>query len=123
MSPILIIARLTFREAIRRKIVLTAILLGVSFLIIYSVGFHLLSEQISRVSPANVTGVTSREGHNLLFLMGLYAVTFLSIAMAALISADTLAGEINSGTIQTVVTKPIRRANVVLGKWLGFAAL
>ena len=55
--------------------------------------------------------------------MGLYAVTFLSIAMAALISADTLAGEINSGTIQTVVTKPIRRANVVLGKWLGFAAL
>ena len=62
MSPILIIARLTFREAIRRKIVLTAILLGVSFLIIYSVGFHLLSEQISRVSPANVTGVTSSGG-------------------------------------------------------------
>jgi ABC-type transport system involved in multi-copper enzyme maturation permease subunit len=123
MNPTLIIARLTFREAVRRKIVLTAILLGASFLIIYSIGFHLLSDQISQVSPTSVTDIASNEGHNLIFLMGLYAVTFLSIAMAALISADTLAGEINSGTIQSVVTKPIHRSDVVLGKWLGFATL
>jgi len=56
-------------------------------------------------------------------IMGLYAVAFLSIAMAALLGADTLAGEINSGTIQTIVTKPIRRSDIVLGKWLGFAGL
>ena len=123
MNPTLIIARLTFREAVRRKIVLTAILLGAGFLIIYSIGFHLLSDQISQVSPGSLTGIASNEGHNLLFLMGLYAVTFLSIAMAALISADTLAGEINSGTVESVVTKPIRRSDVVFGKWLGFAGL
>jgi len=123
MNPTLILARLTFREAVRRKIVLTALLLGIAFLILYSIGFHLLSDQISRASPSDVTSIASSEGHNILFLMGLYAVTFLSIAMAALISADTLAGEINSGTIQSVVTKPIRRSNVVIGKWLGFAAL
>ena len=43
--------------------------------------------------------------------------------MAALLGADTLASEINSGTIQTIVAKPIRRSNVVLGKWPGFAGL
>lgn len=59
----------------------------------------------------------------MLTLAGLYAVTFLSIAMGALLGADTLSGEINSGTIQTIVTKPIRRSSVVLGKWLGFACL
>jgi Cu-processing system permease protein len=123
MNPTLIIARLTFREAVRRKIVLTAILLGASFLLIYSIGFHLLSDQINRVSPPGMNSLASTEGHNLIFLMGLYAVTFLSIAMAALISADTLAGEISSGSIQSVVTKPIRRSDVVFGKWLGFAAL
>ncbi len=123
MNPTLIIARLTFREATRRKIVLTALLLGIGFLILYSIGFHLLSAQITHAAPASVTSMASSEGHNLIFLAGLYAVTFLSIAMAALISADTLAGEINSGTIQTVVTKPIRRSHVVMGKWLGFAAL
>jgi ABC-type transport system involved in multi-copper enzyme maturation permease subunit len=40
-----------------------------------------------------------------------------------LTSADTVAGEINSGVIQAVVTKPIRRWEVLLGKWLGFAAM
>lgn len=123
MNPTLIIARLTFREAVRRRIVLTAILLGMAFLIIYSIGFHMITAQIQQVSPRNVNTLASNEGMNFLVLAGLYTTTFLSIAMAALISADTLAGEINSGTIQTVVTKPIRRADVVLGKWIGFAIL
>jgi len=63
------------------------------------------------------------ESTNTFMMMGLYAATFLSIAMAALLGADTLAGEINSGTIQTIATKPIRRADIVLGKWLGFTEL
>jgi ABC-type transport system involved in multi-copper enzyme maturation permease subunit len=63
------------------------------------------------------------EMQNFFLMAGLYAITFLSIAMAALLGADTLAGEINSGTIQTIVSKPIRRADVILGKWLGFAGL
>ncbi|MDL1898887.1 ABC transporter permease, partial [Anaerolineae bacterium CFX7] len=29
-------------------------------------------------------------------------------------------GEIRSGAIQSLVTKPLRRAEIVLGKWLGF---
>ncbi len=61
--------------------------------------------------------------NNFLVLAGLYAIAFLSVAMGALLGADTLAGEINSGTIQTVVTKPIRRSDVIFGKWLGYAAL
>lgn len=60
---------------------------------------------------------------NFFFLAGLYAVDFLALAMGALASADTLAGEIGSGTIQALVTKPVRRAHIVLGKWLGFACL
>jgi Cu-processing system permease protein len=63
------------------------------------------------------------EATNILLLAGLYAVTFLSAAMGALLGADTLSGEINSGTIQTIVTKPVRRSDVVIGKWIGFAIL
>jgi Cu-processing system permease protein len=123
MNPTFIIARLTFREAVRRRIVLTALILGASFLIIYSIGVHLVVNQISQVAPRGYATVAQSEGINFLLLAGLYTITFLSVAMAALISADTLAGEINSGTIQTVVTKPVKRADVVLGKWLGFAGL
>jgi hypothetical protein len=123
MNATFIIARLTFREAVRRRIVLTALILGACFLIIYSIGIHLVVNQISQVAPRGYGSIAHNEGINFLLLAGLYTITFLSVAMAALISADTLAGEINSGTIQTVVTKPVRRADVVLGKWLGFAGL
>jgi Cu-processing system permease protein len=122
---------MTFREAIRRKIVLTGLILGLCFLIIYSMGFHFIiskvrtSESTVQVDPAKraLTRIADIEGESALLLAGLYAVTFLSIAMAALLAADTLAGEISSGTIQTIVTKPIRRSDIVFGKWLGFALL
>jgi Cu-processing system permease protein len=131
VTNIWILARMTFREAIRRRIVLTGILLGICFLIIFSAGFYFITSRIAS-SAANLTAsannagvaqVARTEGINMLLLAGLYAVTFLSIAMGALLGADTLAGEISSGTIQTIVTKPIRRSDVVLGKWLGFAVL
>jgi len=128
MNAIWILTKLTFREAMRRRIMLAGLILGIAFVVIYSLGLHFILTQIRSVassnapsqSAANILNVESMNG----FLMaGLYAVTFLSIAMAALLGADTLAGEINSGTVQTIVTKPIRRADVVLGKWLGFAGL
>jgi Cu-processing system permease protein len=127
MRSILILSKLTFREAMRRRIMLAGLILGVSFLIIFSMGFHFILTEVRGESAAAPGQGTARiaeiEGINALLMMGLYAVTFLAIAMAALLGADTLAGEINSGTIQTIVTKPIRRADVVLGKWLGFAGL
>ncbi len=131
MKNIWVLTQMTFREAIRRRIVLTGLVLGLCFLIIYSLGFHFIISQVRHVATsvqgdvANqaVTHVANTESQSALLLAGLYAVTFLSIAMGALLAADTLAGEINSGTIQTIVTKPIRRSDVVLGKWLGFALL
>jgi Cu-processing system permease protein len=123
MNPILVIMRLTFRESIRRRIVTTAILLGAAFLILYSVGVHMIISN-ARPNPGGaVSSVVRSEENNVLLLAGLYAVTFLSIAIGALLASDTLAGEISSGIIQTIVTKPIRRIDVVLGKWLGFAGL
>jgi Cu-processing system permease protein len=119
MKSVWILARMTYREAIRRRIVLTGLVLGVVFLVIFSVGFHMI---VAAASEAAASAGQS-EGSNFLLLAGLYAVAFLSIAMGALLGADTLAGEINSGTIQTIVTKPVRRSDIVFGKWLGFAML
>jgi len=128
MSAISIIARLTFREAIRRRIMLAGLVLGIAFVILFSIGTHFIFGAIANDTAANMPSqmaadILKAESTNTFMMMGLYAATFLSIAMAALLGADTLAGEINSGTIQTIATKPIRRADVVLGKWLGFAGL
>jgi Cu-processing system permease protein len=116
------IARLTFKEAVRRRIALAALLLGLAFLVIFNLGFYLMTEQINAQLGAQelvrVSGI-----FNFMVMAGLYVINFLLIVMAALITAGTLAGEINSGAIQSIVTKPVRRVEIVLGKWLGFAGL
>ena len=122
-----IVARMTFQEAIRRRIVLTGLVLGILFLILFAIGAYLISTEIQRETLAEggaaYQNIMRTEMSNFLLMAGLYAVTFLSVAMGALLGADTLAGEINSGSIQTILTKPIRRSDVVFGKWLGFAGL
>jgi Cu-processing system permease protein len=111
----LIIMRLTFREAVRRKIVLAALLLGLAFLALYNAGLYFILYNLKNQPVTVATRIAQSEGFNFLFMAGMYAVTFLAVVMAALISADTLAGEIGTGTIQTLVAKPVRRAEIVLG--------
>jgi ABC-type Na+ efflux pump permease subunit len=43
--------------------------------------------------------------------------------MAILTSVDTIAGEVSSGTIHAIATKPMARWQIVAGKWLGFAGM
>ena len=126
MKKIWIIARMTFRENVRKRIVLTGLALGLIFLTVFTIGFRMVYiNGLNGVDRPNemLSRMIVTEATNMLLLAGLYAVTFLSVAMGALLGADTLSGEINSGTIQTIVTKPVRRSDVVLGKWLGFAIL
>lgn len=116
------IARLTFREAARRKILLAALLLGLAFLIVFDAGFQLLSNEMQR-SPIGRGPLQLNEMRNFLLMAGLYVVNFLTAMMTVLTSVDTLSGEISSGTIHTLVSKPIRRWEIVVGKWLGFAGM
>jgi len=123
MRVVWILTRLTFREAVRRRIVTAALLLGVGFLVVFSLGFRMITSQSIRLGGADASPLVQTESYNFLLLAGFYAITFLLIALGALLAADTLAGEISSGTVQTVVTKPLDRFQVVLGKWFGFAGL
>jgi ABC-type transport system involved in multi-copper enzyme maturation permease subunit len=116
----LVIARLTFHEAMRRKILLAALLLGLAFLAIYGLGFAFTQRDLARGSRSLIE---LNEVRNFQLMAGLYVVNFLFVMMTVLSSVDTLAGEISSGTIQTLVAKPLRRRQIVLGKWLGFAGM
>jgi ABC-type transport system involved in multi-copper enzyme maturation permease subunit len=118
----LVIARLTFREAGRRKILLAAFLLGLVYLAIYGVGFYYVNQETSR-SEFGPGILELNQIRNFLFMAGLYVVNFLTVMMAVLTSVDTLSGEIASGTIHTLVSKPVRRWEIVVGKWLGFVGM
>jgi ABC-2 type transport system permease protein len=114
------IARLTFREAARRRVLLAALLLGLLFLAVYGIGMHYM---VADMNNSNIRVVNRSEIYNFLLMAGLYVVNFLTVMMTVLTSVDTLSGEVASGTIHTLVSKPIRRWEVVAGKWLGFSGM
>jgi ABC-type transport system involved in multi-copper enzyme maturation permease subunit len=119
---IIIIARLTFREAARRKILLAALLLGLVYLAIYGVGFYYVNQETAR-SEFGPGLIELNQIRNFLFMAGLYVVNFLTVMMAVLTSVDTVSGEIASGTIHTLVSKPLQRWEIISGKWLGFVGM
>jgi ABC-type transport system involved in multi-copper enzyme maturation permease subunit len=119
MNGILTMMHLTLDEARGRKVVLAALILGLVFLLIFGIGFYLIYQDAltySRVLPR----IGQNIGLSLVAMAGLYAVNFLIVMMAVLMPIDTISGDIRSGVIQTLVTKPLHREQIVLGKWLGF---
>jgi ABC-type transport system involved in multi-copper enzyme maturation permease subunit len=120
MNTIRTITWLTFHEARRRRMVLAALGLGGLFLVLFGVGFWLID---SNMRAEGVSATQLRISYNLLLMAGLYVIHFLTIMLAIFASVDTIAGEIASHTIQAIVTKPVRRWQIVIGKWLGYAAM
>jgi len=121
MRNVLIIAQLTLHEALRRRILLATAIGGAAFLTLFAIGLHFMLREIAVRGGMQV--IERALVLNMLTLAGLYATNFLMVMTAVLLPVDTLSGEISSGVIQTLAAKPIRRADIVLGKWLGHAAV
>jgi ABC-type transport system involved in multi-copper enzyme maturation permease subunit len=115
-----IMAGVTFREAPRKKVLWMALVAGAGFLTLFGTGLHF---QVKDLASQSINPVLRREIMNTMLTMGLYAVDLLAVLMTILTSVDTLSGEITSGTIQAVATKPVSRRQVLLGKWFGFVAM
>jgi ABC-type transport system involved in multi-copper enzyme maturation permease subunit len=122
MTNVWTITWLTFHEARRRRMVLMALVLGAAFLVLYLVGFSFVTREM-RQDLEFESDVMLRFGYNLLLMAGFYVIHFLTVMLAIFSSVDTISGEITSHTIQTLVTKPIMRWQVMLGKWLGYALM
>jgi ABC-type transport system involved in multi-copper enzyme maturation permease subunit len=114
-----IMAAITFREAARKKILWTALLAGLGFLVVFGIGLHFQIADFSRSTPPFVR-YQILSG---MLMVGLYTVDLLAVVMTILTSVDTIAGEITSGTIHAIATKPMPRWQILIGKWLGFAGM
>ena len=120
MQSILAMAHLTLYESRRRRIVTAALVCAAAFLAVYAAGlFFVHREQLQEGRPIFQQQATMQ----VLAIVGLFAANFLCVLFAVLLPVDTLSGEIDSGVIQTVASKPIRRADIVIGKWLCHALI
>lgn len=111
MSPtrVLAIARLTLKEAIRRK----TLMVFVIFAVLLMFGGWFLSSGNSREELQ--TGV------QIWFL--LTAISWLVLPAVMFLACWSIPEDIRVRSLHTVVTKPIRRIEVVLGRIVGFGAV
>ena len=115
MNALLTIFQLTLAEARRRKILLATFVCGVAFLGMFALGFYFIHREM--VKHAGMDQIKQRMMLTTFVLAGLFGVNFLTVMTAVLMPVDTLSGEIASGVMQTLASKPIRRSTIVLGKW------
>jgi Cu-processing system permease protein len=115
-----IIAGMTFREAARKRILWTALIAGFGFLAVFGIGLHY---QMADFSTGSMPPFLRYQILGGMLMIGLYSVDLLAVVMTILTSVDTISGEIASGTIHAIATKPIARWQVLVGKWMGFVGM
>lgn len=118
---ILTIAHLTLAEARRRRIVLAALIGALAFLAVFLTALFFAHRDAlanPRVSFIERQGILTA-----LTVLAFFAANFLSVVFAVILPVDTLSGEIDSGVIQTIASKPLGRGQIVLGKWAGHLSL
>lgn len=120
--PVLTIARYTFREAARKRLLLAVIILTAVFLVIYGIGSNLLAGEIQRTTARNVGPVLPLMA-GLMTVMAFYIVSFLGGLLSVFVSIGAISTELESGTILALAARPIRRWEIVVGKWLALAGI
>jgi hypothetical protein len=112
-SQLLTIARNTFVESVRQPIYFIIIALcGLCQLFTtWSAGFTMGMSESSEVSGDN----------KMLLDVGLATIFVCGLLLAAFLATAVLSREIDNKTVLTVVSKPVSRVTVVLGKYVGVA--
>jgi len=106
MSRILAVARNTFREAVRNKVM-------------YSL---MLFAMILIVSALALGELSVHEERRMIRDVGLFGIDAFSVLIAIFVGVNLLYKELSLKTVYTILPKPIARWEFVLGKWLGVMA-
>jgi ABC-type transport system involved in multi-copper enzyme maturation permease subunit len=118
----LTIARLTIREAARRKLLLALAILTVVVIGLTGWGFQHLSTLTNPDGTAIPPGELRLATSQVLVLVEFMFSGVLALS-AVVVASPAISSELESGVALSMLARPVSRYQVVLGKWLGLAAL
>lgn len=117
MSNALIVAALTLREALRRRVIAAFALISVGLVALSAWGFDRLSH------AASLTSGEQRVSEPEALIVFMFMFSFVVALSASAMGSPVIGADAESGILQTIVARPIRRSEILLGKWLGLAAV
>lgn len=117
VGPILIIARLTLREALRRRLLWALACLTVLIAVLTWWGFGRIADASPITGPIEMLGVSQ------VTVMLAFMFAFVLAMTAVFAGSPAIGPDIENGLLLAMLARPIRRAEVLLGRWLGLAVV
>lgn len=115
---VLAICLLTLREVARRR--LLWVLLGLSIVSVVLVGW-VVTQLVDSARAAGMNEVRISLGVSQVLVFVAFMFSFILAMSAAFLGASAVAGDIESGVLLAMMARPISRADLVLGRWLGLS--
>jgi len=110
----------TWKEAVRKKTFVVMGAVTLLYLVFWAVMLHyfLQSSQERGMNDAFMSLAS-----HMITQMGLQFSSMLMALLTVMLGAGAISAEVESGVILSIVTRPVRRFEYVLGRFLGLAAL
>jgi len=123
LRPITEIARFTLQEAVSRRLILAGVAISVLFIGLFALGFNFAHARSIATSSTAEERVSLSVAFAFLTLFGVYVVNYLASFLAVFLAVGAVSGEVESGTLHAVLARPLRRADFILGRWLGYVTM
>jgi ABC-type transport system involved in multi-copper enzyme maturation permease subunit len=122
MNPriVLVIAGLTIREIIRRRIIWVLAALSLISVALVGWGVHQL------VSMSRENGIRETElqiGVSQILILIAFMFSFVLAMSAAFLAAPAVASDVESGTVLAMLARPMHRSDLIVGRWLGLGLI
>jgi ABC-type transport system involved in multi-copper enzyme maturation permease subunit len=122
MPAVFVIARLTVQEASRRRLLLALVILTLIVVGFSAWGFNKITTATGRAGTTLDHTEVALISSQLLIVVTFVYSGVLALS-AAVVAGPLISSEVESGLLLSVLARPVRRSEVVIGKWLGLAAL
>jgi len=122
LRRVLAVAGMTLREAVRRKVIIAGAVMTLGYLALYGLGVWQAGRDVAAVG-AGIDALMNRIAAAQLLYVGLVPAAFIIALTAVFASSGSISGELDTGVMHGVLSRPIRRAELVLGKALGLSAM
>ncbi|MBB6218357.1 ABC-type transport system involved in multi-copper enzyme maturation permease subunit [Anaerosolibacter carboniphilus] len=107
--------RLTLLEMLKKKILYLTLILTAIFLTLYGVALNFAYDSLRNEAEVLLRIAVSGQ-----FLsMGIYATGFIISFLSVFASVGAISSEIEQGTYDAILSKPIARYEIVLGRFIG----
>jgi ABC-type transport system involved in multi-copper enzyme maturation permease subunit len=122
MSPrlVLVIAGLTLREIARRRVLWVLLLLSVASVALVGWGVNGI---VGMARDEGVEELEIRIAVSQILIMIAFMFSFVLAMSAAFLGAPAIASDVETGTVHAMLARPLQRAELLAGRWLGLAVV